>query len=299
MTKRATPVTEDGERNAIKFVKDRDDAVEGLGIPYGGPFAGKDIDGEFFSKNTDFCLDWFSERPTLYDHGLDDALKSAVVGRTLEYRVTDDGVWVKAQLDKKNRYYSAIADLIAQDALGFSSGAMPHLVETDRKSGEILRWPWVEMSLTPIPANPLAKAHFVKSAEQAIEYLEAVSAQSSPAAVKAALTALDKAAETGSGSESLDDQLMRVASDAEEVTQRTRKRIELRSAKVGRELSTGNRQWLTSLEERLSALEVVRQEIKELLERTDPETKNADVELFAAVSAAMKTLARFQGVRVD
>ena len=40
--------------NAIKLLDLEKGLIEGLAIPFGGPFDGKDFDGEFFSKDTDF-----------------------------------------------------------------------------------------------------------------------------------------------------------------------------------------------------------------------------------------------------
>jgi hypothetical protein len=81
------------------------DTVEGLAIPFGGIFAGKDFDGEDFGSDTDFCLDWFgtSGRPVLYDHGLDRSVKSAVAGRPIEHEVREEGIWAQAQLDRATK----------------------------------------------------------------------------------------------------------------------------------------------------------------------------------------------------
>ena len=144
---------------AVKFIDGSQTLVRGLGMPYGGPFAGKDFDGEFFSAKTDFMFDFLAgERPVLYDHGMDDVLDGTVAGRVVEYSKTDDGVWTIVQLDRRARYMAQLQELIDRKALSFSSGAYPTLVQVDRKSGEILRWPWVELSLTPTPANPYAVA---------------------------------------------------------------------------------------------------------------------------------------------
>jgi len=147
---------------ALKFVGP--DTVEGLAIPWGSP-DDRDLDGEFFTKATDLCLDWFGKagRPVLYDHGLDDDLKSETIGRQVDYEVRDEGVWAQAQLSRNARYRKAVDQLIAEGALGYSSGAMGHLA-TKSAGGEITRWPWVELSMTPIPANPVTIVHFVKSA---------------------------------------------------------------------------------------------------------------------------------------
>jgi len=154
------------ELRAVKLVGD--DGIEGLGMPFGGPFNGKDLDGERFTDKTDFAFDWFTERPLLYQHGLDGGTGTSVVGRVKSWELRGDlGVWVQAQLDKSHEYFSAVKELITKGKLFFSSGAMRHLVETNSKTGEIRRWPWVELSLTPTPSNLLAqvemaavKSHF-------------------------------------------------------------------------------------------------------------------------------------------
>lgn len=143
---------------AIKLLAD--DTLRILAVPFGGHMpGGKDFDGEFFSPRTDLCLDWFPHnRPLLYDHGMDAKTTVGVIGRVDSTTATkdDDGWWVTAQLDRSASYHGLIRELINHDALYASSGAMPHLTQKS-KSGEILRWPWVELSLTPTPANALAR----------------------------------------------------------------------------------------------------------------------------------------------
>ena len=75
--------------------------VEGWGIPFGGPIDGADLDGERFTKDTDFRFDWFPDgRPMLYDHGTDRKLGLDLIGRQTEHEVVDEvGVWVKGQIN--------------------------------------------------------------------------------------------------------------------------------------------------------------------------------------------------------
>lgn len=154
---------------ALKFVGDSRTDIEGWLAPYGGPdyLGGKDWHGEFFSPATDFALEWFGDwqRPLLYQHGLDDAIKTEVVGR-IKVERRDKGLWMQAQLDAAHEYHGEIAALLTEGALGASSGSVAHLVQTDRKSGAIKRWPLIEGSLTPTPANPDATMGYaVKSAD--------------------------------------------------------------------------------------------------------------------------------------
>lgn len=138
---------------AVKFTGVNKDTIEGYGIPFGGPFNGKDLHKQFFSAKTDFAFDWFTERPLLYGHGFDEDIELEPVGRVKTYVVKDKGVWVTAQLDKSHKYFKDIETLVDEGKLYFSSGSVDHLVQVNRKSGEIEVWPWIEQSLTPTPAN--------------------------------------------------------------------------------------------------------------------------------------------------
>ena len=76
------------------------------------------------------------------------------MGRVKAWEIkADTGLWVQAQLDASSEYFEAIGELVRRGKLYFSSGAMSHLVRVDKASGEIKRWPWCELSLTPAPAN--------------------------------------------------------------------------------------------------------------------------------------------------
>lgn len=147
-------------KQTIHFIKGRNTpTVELLAVPFGGPIRGKDTDGEYFSPRTDLCLDWFpTDRPLLYHHGMDDSVKTSVVGRvdSKTARKAIDGWWVEAQLQQSSKYFDSIKQLIDQGVLYGSSGAMGGLTQKAR-DGEILRWPWVEQSLTPTPANLFAR----------------------------------------------------------------------------------------------------------------------------------------------
>jgi len=146
---------------AIKVLDAKQGLITGLGIPYGGPVPGgagkgRDLEGEWFSGATDFKLDWFPDegRPALYDHGINPAIKADVIGRQIEKRIDPEvGIFTTVQLNMAHKYSSAILSLVEDGKLGFSSGAMKHLAKVNR-SGHIEQWPWVEQTLTTVPANP-------------------------------------------------------------------------------------------------------------------------------------------------
>ena len=139
------------------------DTLEGLAIPFGSPHR-KDLQGEYFTDRTDFHWDWFPNdgRPTLYHHGMDSEMAGATIGRQISHEIKSDGVWVEVQLQKRSKWVELIRQLLDRDGLGFSSGALPQLVKTVKATGEILSWPWVELSATPTPASADARIAAMK-----------------------------------------------------------------------------------------------------------------------------------------
>jgi HK97 family phage major capsid protein len=133
-----------------------------------GSAAQPDLQGEYFTPATELGLDWYDQRPVLYHHGLDGNLKAAVIGVMDTLRRDATGLWAEAQLDLRKRYVRAVLRLVEQGALGWSSGSLPHLVEV-AADGAIRRWPIIEGSLTPTPAEPRqTNVHTLKSAYTAL-----------------------------------------------------------------------------------------------------------------------------------
>lgn len=149
---------------SVKVLDAKRGTIGGWGIPFGGPIKvkenadGADLDGEWFASDTNFCFDWNpnENRPVLYEHGIDKDLALDVVGRQTSKFVDDKlGVWTEVQLNMAHRYADAILDLAKKGVLGFSSGALGGYVRRE-STGKLTQWPWIELSLTPRPANPYA-----------------------------------------------------------------------------------------------------------------------------------------------
>lgn len=138
-------------QNALKLI-DQSGRVGGYLVVWGNP-AQKDLQGEFFTPETELGLDWYTQRPMLYHHGLDGTMKSSVIGVINNLKADATGVWAEAQLNLRNKYVETVLKLIEQGILGWSSGSLPHLVEV-AADGKIKRWPIVEGSATPTPAEP-------------------------------------------------------------------------------------------------------------------------------------------------
>lgn len=136
----------------VKALDGASGRVGGYLVVWGSPSA-RDLQDEYFTPATDLGLDWFERRPVLYHHGLDGAVKTAVIGAIDALTPDAIGVWAEAQLDLRQKYARAVHRLVERGALSWSSGSLPHLVAVE-PDGRIARWPVVEGSLTPSPAEP-------------------------------------------------------------------------------------------------------------------------------------------------
>ena len=132
---------------AIKAKTDDTITVAGYGVVFGGV----DLEGETFAANTDFMLDLVPSKLVMYDHAQNSAVKH-VIGKTATVTPDEYGLWVEAELDRHADYVAQIESLAEKGVLGWSSGSVAHL--TQRAGKSITRWPIVEFSLTPTPAEP-------------------------------------------------------------------------------------------------------------------------------------------------
>jgi phage head maturation protease len=138
------------EQEAIKILNETDDSftVGGYGIVFGGV----DIEGETFTKDTDFWLPSVPTKAVFYDHSAGQKMP-VVVGETVKEVPDDVGVWVELQIERATAYAEVVKELINKGVpLGLSSGAVGHLAR--RENGRIKSWPIFEYSITPTPAEP-------------------------------------------------------------------------------------------------------------------------------------------------
>ncbi len=126
-----------------------------------------DVQGEYFTAETEFNLDWYDKRPMLFHHGNDPAVKGMSVGPILSIKPDDKGLWAEGILDLRKEYVDEIDKLVKAGALDWSVGTAPQLVEVE--NGFIKKWPVMEGSLTPTPAMPFFKTriHSVKGLTEA------------------------------------------------------------------------------------------------------------------------------------
>lgn len=152
--------------------------VSGRLVCFTGPDK-RDAEGEYFTKDTDFMIGVFpiKGQMALYSHGLDRSIGSCPIGTLSNVEVKEDGIHVEAEFDfLKNyktyvtaleaptkwkdkqvamaeQYDKIIGQMIDEGTLGWSSGAHAASVQKNA-DGQILRWPIIEGSMTPIPAMP-------------------------------------------------------------------------------------------------------------------------------------------------
>ena len=136
--------------------------VGGYLVLFSGP-GDPDLQGDYFTKSTDFKIRPGDERPLLYRHGVHPVIKSRTLG-TAKIEMDDVGLFVEAELELRDKYEKAIYALAEQGKLGWSSGAMGHLTHrTPRgKSMEVDLWGLGEASLTPTPVEGRTSAFTLK-----------------------------------------------------------------------------------------------------------------------------------------
>jgi len=136
--------------HAVKIIR-QDETTVTIG-GYGVIFGGHDIMGETFTKETDYMLDLVPSKLVLYGHGLQEV--KHVLGHVAAdaIKVQDAGLWIEAQLERSKDYVTEILKLVELGVMGWSSASVPHLATIEK--GIIKKWPIVEFSLTPTPAEP-------------------------------------------------------------------------------------------------------------------------------------------------
>ena len=134
--------------------------------------AAADLQGDYFTSESE--LGFYKEVPVLYHHGMDKSVGRRVIG--LANLVRDDiGLWVEAQLAMRDEYEKEIYMLAEKGKLGWSSGAVAHMVEREQKNtgtAWVKTWWVAEASLTPTPAEPKNIADTIKISDVTIKQSE-------------------------------------------------------------------------------------------------------------------------------
>ena len=137
---------------AIKSVGE--DRVGAYGILWGDA-ANKDYHNEYFTSKTAEIKSVFEGMgaiPLLFDHGVDKTIKSTVLGKVTTMEEDEVGLWFEAKITEHELYKKMVQPLVRQKMMYPSSGVLP-AAKRVKSTGEITRWPMVEMTLTHRPAE--------------------------------------------------------------------------------------------------------------------------------------------------
>lgn len=136
-----------------------------LGVPFGGPIKGRDLDGEAFHEDTDIWLKIGDQVNMTYYHGYgpDEPDKKqevpVVIGRAMYVGADKRGHWFEPYLDFEEPLAQRVI-MAGTENVKASSGAVSHLVRMG-KGGLIDIWPVGELAVFDtnewrLPANNFA-----------------------------------------------------------------------------------------------------------------------------------------------
>jgi hypothetical protein len=131
----------------------------------------KDLAGEYFTSKTYLgshegngvdCI-FHHAQPIPVKNNVSAAMKKEiaalqdVVFEPVKTKRDAVGIWAETVLDMADAYQAAVFGLVKAGKLGWSSGAVAHMVKR-HSDGQITRWPIGEASITPCPCEPLNRA---------------------------------------------------------------------------------------------------------------------------------------------
>ncbi len=131
----------------IKSMDDETVTIAGYGVIFGGI----DLAGDTFDPDTDYRLEYVPVKAVYFDHALQREMREEI-GEVKKVTKDAVGLFLEAQLRRSAKYMEAVMEMLEKGKLGWSSGSAPHLVV--KEAGHIKRWPVIEWSLTPTPAEP-------------------------------------------------------------------------------------------------------------------------------------------------
>lgn len=105
--------------------------VGGYLVLFTGPDS-PDLQGEFFTKSTDFFIENGDKRPIFYRHGVHPVIKSRKLGNAI-LTVDDVGVFLEGELALRDNYEKGIYSLAEKGKLGCSGVGPPGLSLTGQR----------------------------------------------------------------------------------------------------------------------------------------------------------------------
>lgn len=150
---------------------------ETYAVVFGSPDK-RDLYRTYFDAETNYYLDWYTERPWLYNHAQrNKEWRSKManegahrIGTWTDIGMDDVGVFVAGELDESNKYWEAVKTLQEESVLYPSSGTIDYIMRI-APDGHVEEWPIAEVSSTVQPGEFRTKP-ISKAAARAVEILE-------------------------------------------------------------------------------------------------------------------------------
>lgn len=131
---------------AVKLADDEGRVIEG----YASLWGVKDYQGEVMERTAiePYLDEYLRNGPLHWQHGKDAEVGLDPIGKVLEARCDDTGLWIRAQIYKGTKAAEKAWALIKQGVRGLSVGAMERVI----RAGIIKAWRLIEISVTHMPA---------------------------------------------------------------------------------------------------------------------------------------------------
>lgn len=179
--------------DAIKALDDNG-KIGGYLVRFSDDGKQKDLSGEYFTSKTFLGTREGDGVDTMFHHGQPIPVKSKLtktakaeiealqekVFAPVKTKRDTVGIWAETVLDMADEYEKAVFGLVKAGKLGWSSGAVGHLVKKS-SDGQITRWPIGEASITPTPCEPLNRALTIKSLES-VKFTSVIEEETDPEA---------------------------------------------------------------------------------------------------------------------
>lgn len=176
-------------------------------VGYGIVWGGRDLEGEYFTPDTDLWLDRIPPlKCLLFDHAttpLPDSVKqdtpaAYVLGKPDRFGFDEYGMWVESLLEEHEEWQKYVSDLVDAGVMSYSTDSISHLTAR-AEDGWIKSWPIPAISLTHHPAEPRAKISVMKKVHELNELKDILHAADAQDTLQAITQAVSSAAETAKG----------------------------------------------------------------------------------------------------
>lgn len=171
------------QKTLYEIKRTGENRIGGYAVVFGDSF-NKDLEGDYFTENTDFMLDYFDNQIVLLDHNMrlaelpngkkleEKMPRDSIMGNVVKFQKDEIGLWCEAMVDDREEWVQYVLELIEQGKMNWSSGTIPHLVKR-ADDGNLKSWGIVEVSVTPTPAEPrFTNIQLIKSVYRNNQYFK-------------------------------------------------------------------------------------------------------------------------------